>query len=144
MATFDFTVTEANIGQVIGPADGFLVNLTMTTPPVHEVPRWNEGSQKWVSGYFVLRGSSDIRDFYCSQTRFTSNVLVRDHSLGYRGDLVVVNVPARVFGRWDVPRDDCDQPAGRNRTARRSGASRSRGGASKRGLARIHAAPAAD
>jgi hypothetical protein len=39
MATFDFTVTEANIAQVIGPADGFLVNLTMTTPPVHEVPR---------------------------------------------------------------------------------------------------------
>ena len=39
MATFDFTITEASIGEMIGPPDGFLVNLTMVTPPVHETPR---------------------------------------------------------------------------------------------------------
>ena len=39
MATFDFTITEAGIGEMIGPPDGFLVNLTMVTPPVHETPR---------------------------------------------------------------------------------------------------------
>ena len=36
MTTTSLTITEANIGEMIGPPDGFLVNLTMTTGPVHE------------------------------------------------------------------------------------------------------------
>lgn len=62
MTTTSLTITEANIGEMIGPPDGFLVNLTMTTGPVHETARWDEGRQKWLSAYFVLRGSHDLRD----------------------------------------------------------------------------------
>lgn len=32
MATFDFVVDDTMVGTTIGPADGFLVNLTQTTP----------------------------------------------------------------------------------------------------------------
>ena len=63
MAMTDFTITDADVGKVLPITDGFLVNLSLTAPPVHDgPPRWNEGSQKWVSGYFVLRGSGDIRN----------------------------------------------------------------------------------
>lgn len=65
MTTTSLTITEANIGEMIGPPDGFLVNLTMTTGPVHETARWDEGRQKWLSAYFVLRGSHDLRDLVC-------------------------------------------------------------------------------
>lgn len=86
MARFDFTLDETSIGQTIGPPDGFLVSLVMTTPPVNDgPPRWNEGSRRWVSGYFVLRGSGDTRDLYCARSGFVSNVLIQDHSLGYSG-----------------------------------------------------------
>ena len=53
--------------------DGFLVALSRTPPPVKDgQPRWNEGKQTWVSGYFVLRGSRDIRDLFCSRDASTS------------------------------------------------------------------------
>ena len=51
MAMTDFTITDADVGKVLPITDGFLVNLSLTAPPVHDgPPRWNEGSQKWVSG----------------------------------------------------------------------------------------------
>ena len=105
---FDFTIDESSIGQTIGPTDGFLVNLIMTAPPVHEVPRWDEGKLRWVAGYFTLRGSRDVRDLYCSQTGFATNVLVRNHSLGYRGDLAVVSAPRG--STWSITLADAPNP----------------------------------
>jgi hypothetical protein len=62
----DFVIDDTMVGRVLPITDGFLVNLVLTTPPpIYDVPRWNEGAQHWVAGYFVLRGSGDIRDLFC-------------------------------------------------------------------------------
>jgi hypothetical protein len=91
---FDFTIDDQSVGQTIGPSNGFLVNLRMTQPPsVYETPDHNPGTQQFKSGYFVLRGSGDTRNLYCSLTGHFSYVLVQNNSLGYRGDLAVVSLP---------------------------------------------------
>jgi hypothetical protein len=36
LATFDFTIADQSVGQMIGPEGGFLVSLSMTMPPVYE------------------------------------------------------------------------------------------------------------
>jgi hypothetical protein len=49
-AQFNFTIDETNIGETIGPPDGYLVNLIMTTPPNNNSPpRWDEGRGQWLS-----------------------------------------------------------------------------------------------
>ncbi len=102
MTTTSLTITEANIGEMIGPPDGFLVNLTMTTGPVHETARWDEGRQKWLSAYFVLRGSHDLRDLVCVDAATNGHAfawwggdgrMLVNRSEPYAGALVVVAVP---------------------------------------------------
>jgi hypothetical protein len=66
MAMTDFTIDETFVGQTIGPADGFLVNLVLTTPPPrYEIPEGDAGRGIWKRGYLQLRGSGDIRDLIC-------------------------------------------------------------------------------
>jgi hypothetical protein len=94
------TITDADIGSTIGPPDGFLISIRLAVPPsVYEAPSWDEGEQRWKSGYFVLRGSGDIRDAVSisPQTNgglFASggNLLVSG-SIAYRGCLIAVAVP---------------------------------------------------
>lgn len=93
MATTEHTITDANIGQVIGPADGFLVSLRMTTPPIYEVPEGDDGSGVWKRGVLQLRGSRSVRDLYCNSVVQNGFSAVAGHSLGYRGDLIVRCVP---------------------------------------------------
>jgi hypothetical protein len=102
MATTEFQITEANIGEMIGPPDGFIVALSMTTPPIYETPCWNEGTQKWLSGDFVLRGSNDFRDFVCIQPHNNGGAfawygpngqMLVNRSESYSGGLMVVAVP---------------------------------------------------
>jgi hypothetical protein len=58
MAQTSYTITDSNIILTLTPADGYLVSLTMTTPPTaYEAPRWDEGSQR---GSRMLR--SDMHD----------------------------------------------------------------------------------
>jgi hypothetical protein len=77
---YDFQISDANVGQTIGPQDGCLVSLVMQTPPSrYEVPDFNAAAQQYTSGYFVLRGSGDTRNIYCSHCR------VRSH---FSGDLL--------------------------------------------------------
>jgi hypothetical protein len=111
MTTTTFTVTDADVGQVLGVPDGYLTDLTMTTPPpVYETPSFDEGRQVWTAGYFVLRGSNDVRDIvsispqtnggaFC-QTQHNpparsppNGSMLINASIGYRGDLIVVAVP---------------------------------------------------
>lgn len=97
MATTEFQITDADIGRVLTPADGFLVSLVVTTPPPkYEVPEWDPGRRCWRTSYFVLRGSDDFRDLYCaspSSWGYVSKTLVINQSLGYAGDLQIVCVP---------------------------------------------------
>jgi hypothetical protein len=52
MANFDFTLDETAIGTTIGPPDGYLVSLLITTPPNdNDPPRWDEGRGRWLSRY---------------------------------------------------------------------------------------------
>ncbi|HZZ22863.1 MAG TPA: hypothetical protein VFE60_09940 [Roseiarcus sp.] len=102
MALTDYTLTDADIGRALTPADGFLVSLARTQAgPFDGPPRWDEGSMRWVSGRFVLRGSRDFKDLLCVDTGSGAgwaghnnkfdNVLASG-SLGYAGDLIAVSI----------------------------------------------------
>jgi hypothetical protein len=44
MALTSYTIDETSVGEVLTPADGFLTDLVMTTPPpVHEVSDHHSG-----------------------------------------------------------------------------------------------------
>jgi hypothetical protein len=112
MANFDFVIDDQSVGQTIGPQDGFLVSLVVTQPPLkYVVADWDEGKMQWKSGYLQLRGSGDSQNIFCSnphQWGYLSKFLVQNHSLGYRGGLVVVCVPkGAVFSLTlsDIPND---------------------------------------
>jgi hypothetical protein len=103
MAVTDYTITEANIGEVIGPADGYLVNLSMTTPPVaHEVPGHSPVTQRFTSGYLTLQSERGLRPLInvspqdnggaFSWIGSVANMIVNG-SLGYAGGLTIVGVP---------------------------------------------------
>ena len=81
----------------------------MLTSPVYEVPCWTEGNRHWVSGYLELRGSRAVRSLISWSPAQNGLVigtpsigvggksipamLLRDGSLDYRGDLMVLCVP---------------------------------------------------
>jgi hypothetical protein len=79
-----------------------LVNLSMTTPPVYEVPEWDEGRLCRKAGYFVLGGSNALRDAVCTQPAsgggfaqwqgLNANMVVSG-SIAYPGSLIVIAVP---------------------------------------------------
>ena len=122
MAQFEFNITEANIGETIGPPDGYLVALSRTTAPVNDgPPRWSESQLKWLSGYFCLRSSGDVRDLICTRDASTffwvgpEMHLVINSSISYRGALEVVCVPRG--STWsltlsDVPNVRAPEPVG--------------------------------
>ena len=99
MALFDFTLTSADVGTRIGPANGFLVDLRQTKSPVNDGPSRCAPDGTWVSGKIQLRGSRDVRDVICSDLLDVggwsgkTKTLVANHSLNYRGDLMVRCVP---------------------------------------------------
>ena len=95
MALTEYTLTDQDVGRVLPITDGYLVSLSRVAPPIYETPRWNEGSRKWVAGYLELRGSNDHRDLICFDVAnpVINGNLAANHSLGYRGDLIVVAVP---------------------------------------------------
>ena len=97
----DFQITEANIGEMLPVENGFVVSLVRTAPPVSETPRWTEGGQKWLAGYFCIRGQHDLRDLIClDATNPVGSVLATNHSLPYRGGLVVRSVPRQ--SQWRI------------------------------------------
>jgi hypothetical protein len=99
--TFDYVLTDADIGTSIGPVDGFLVDLSQTSPPTQNSPPQATPAGVWTGGnYLQLRGEKDYRDLYCAQpaTAFMNwsgkrLFLVVNHSLPYRGQLAINAVP---------------------------------------------------
>jgi hypothetical protein len=114
MAKFDYTLTDADVGRVLSIANGFLTDVRMTTPPSgYETPRWSEGAQKWLSAYFVLRGSGDYRDLVSFNPSQSGGVLAWSGSIGglltdgnlpFRGDLTIVCLPRGSV--WEVSVSD--------------------------------------
>ena len=53
MARTSYTLDELTVGQTLTPENGFVTDLSMTTPPVNETPSFDEGKQKITAGYFA-------------------------------------------------------------------------------------------
>jgi hypothetical protein len=113
MATFDFTLTDADMGRVLTPADGFVVKLRRTKVGPYDPPSFSEAKQQFTTGRFVLRGSRDFRNLVCidtgsgggwaSQWSNTADVLV-SASIGYRGELQIICVPKGSV--WEIQLSD--------------------------------------
>jgi hypothetical protein len=105
MAQFEFVITDANIGEVIGPPNGFLVKLMRTQPPKpsHQIPDYDPGRRRWKSAYLQLRASGESRDVVCVSSQFGGGwaahfgngmaSLWEGASVAYWGDLTVLCVP---------------------------------------------------
>jgi hypothetical protein len=102
MATFEYTLTDADMGATIGPPDAFVVNLKRTKAGPYDPPSFSEATQQFTTGRFVLRATGEFRNFVCIDTQTdgywasqygnTASVLI-NASLGYRGELMIVCVP---------------------------------------------------
>jgi hypothetical protein len=113
MATFNFTLTDADMGRVLTPADGFVVKLRRTKAGPFDPPSFSEATQQFTTGRFVLRGSRDFRNLVCidtqsdggwaSQYASTASVL-ESASLNYAGELMVVCVPRGSI--WELSLSD--------------------------------------
>ena len=82
MATFDFVIDRSTVGQSIGPANGFLVDLRQTKSPVDDGPSRCAPDGTWVSGKIQLRGSQDVRDVICSDSLDVGGWSGQDQDLG--------------------------------------------------------------
>jgi hypothetical protein len=61
MALFDFTITDADMGRTLDPADGFLVNLVRTQPPLPgDMPQFSMAKQEWTAGRFFCAPRANI------------------------------------------------------------------------------------
>jgi hypothetical protein len=97
----DFTLTEADIGRALDPADGFLVGLSQTAPAVPDgEPQWSAAMQRWKTGYISLRGESDPQAVYCNRPSIWTplwsggeRILIASNSLPYAGRLRIECVP---------------------------------------------------
>ena len=69
MATFDHTLTEADIGAILGPANGFVVSLSQTAPTTDRGdPQWSASFGRWKTGYLALRGEGDTQAIYSDRS----------------------------------------------------------------------------
>jgi hypothetical protein len=101
MAQTSYTITEANIGAVLTPADGWITDLRQTQAGPYDMAQWSEGKQQWTKGRFVLRGEREFRDLCCIDTQngmyashWAHNAFVwTKASIGYAGGLAVICVP---------------------------------------------------
>lgn len=69
----------------------------------------SQPNQIWTTGYFVLRGSLDVRDVFCASTQSSGlpsnpKLWLINSSIRYRGDLVVVAIPRG--SEWSVTLSD--------------------------------------
>jgi hypothetical protein len=107
---FDYTITDADVGRVLTPANGFLINLSRTsaTPPGYEIVEWDEGRQQVKAGRLVLRASGDVRDLVCIDTQSgggwgqhaRSEIVLANRSIRFRGNLLLIAVPKG--SQWSV------------------------------------------
>ena len=101
MATFDHTLTEADIGAILDPANGFVVSLSQTAPTTDRGdPQWSASLLRWKTGYLALRGEGDTQAIYCCRPGGwtplwvgDTRILIVSASLQFRGRLVVQCVP---------------------------------------------------
>jgi hypothetical protein len=86
MTATTYTLDESSIGTVLPVQNGFLTDLSMTTPPQHQTPAWSEALGRWVAGYMQLRGEHDVRDLYCADVRNNEARLAIGDGVGIAGE----------------------------------------------------------
>jgi hypothetical protein len=111
------TITSADIGSVLDPANGYITALRMTAPPSrYDAAVQTRDGSAWASGAFSVRGVDDVAliggNLICIET---SNPCKRFVALniGYRGGLKICSVP--VGSQWEVILSD--QPIVRQKAA---------------------------
>jgi hypothetical protein len=100
MATTEFTLTDADVGKIIGPSGGFLVNLSRVSAGPFDPPSFDPGKRIWTAGRLVLKGTLDHRDLVCCDSQSGGGVnglgyptLWVNSSIGYHGQLMIVCIP---------------------------------------------------
>jgi hypothetical protein len=99
MAMFEFVLDDTFVGQTIGPADGYLVNLSRTKSPSDDGPPRAAPDGTWLSGKLQLRGTRDVRDLVCTDSLDVGSwigrtkTIVANSSYPYNGGLLVRAVP---------------------------------------------------
>jgi hypothetical protein len=114
MAITSFTLTPADIGRALTPANGYVTNLSLVRGGPYEAPSWDPGWGKfgrWQSGYLVLQGTGDRRPVYSFSSQSNSGgalssgsarTLIIDGSVPYLGELIVVAIPGGSEWRLDL------------------------------------------
>jgi hypothetical protein len=95
-----YEITRADVGTVIGPANGYLQSVEMTKGPSryeNAVP--TPDGLRWASGVFSIRGEGNLSDLICLEH---SNAWKRFIALNfaYKGGLCVRSVP--VGSEWQI------------------------------------------
>jgi hypothetical protein len=121
-----YTLTDTDVDRALTPANGFIVNLTLTRGGPFETPSWDPGFGKFgrfKSGYFTLAGALDPRLIFNFSSQTSGGIalssgsarqLILDASLAYLGELIVVAVPRGSEWRIDlsdVPMSNRETPA---------------------------------
>jgi hypothetical protein len=103
MTQTTFTLDETFVGQVLGPPDGYITDLSMTQPPTSiENPYYDEGERRWKAGYFQLRATGENYDHICFDPRSNGAAmswaggtgwLFTNRNVAYRGNLIALAIP---------------------------------------------------
>jgi hypothetical protein len=100
MAETTFTIASADVGTVIGPANGYLQSVEMTKGPSryeNVVP--TPDRLRWASGVFSIRGEGNLADMI-NVDQNNPNKKFTNLNFGYRGGLCVRSVP--VGSEWQI------------------------------------------
>lgn len=105
MAETTFTITTANIGEVLPVVNGFLRKCVMTRSPSRYDAATMGPDGTWVSGYFCLHDDSKcLGDFFSIDQNNPCIAAFHSIDIAYRGGLLVRAVP--VGSEWEVVLSD--------------------------------------
>jgi hypothetical protein len=82
-----YTITDAVVGPVLSPENGFVTGLTMVTPPsVYETPDWDAGRQLFESGYFTIAGKP-LAEHLPPKTNATASIIPQIYNATQRSGI---------------------------------------------------------
>jgi hypothetical protein len=104
MAQTEHILTDADIGAVLDPPNGFLQSVQMTQPPSrYDSPTLSADRSVWACGVFSIRGEGNFADMINIDA---GNAFKRFTNLGfaYKGGLVIRSIPHGSI--WEIVTSD--------------------------------------
>lgn len=103
-----YTITSADVGAVLDPANGYITALRMTAGPSrYDAAVQTRDRSAWASGAFSVRGVDDVAliggNLICIETSNPCKRFV-GLSIGYNGGLKICSVP--VGSQWEMKISD--------------------------------------